>query len=190
MEESELLKIFQDSGALLEGHFILSSGLHSAKYLQCALILQDPKPADKVCSALADKFDEDRPTLVIGPALGGVIVAYEVGKTLGVRAIFSERQEGKMALRRGFSISPKDRVLVVEDVVTTGGSTNEVIELVKRNGATVVGVGAIVDRSGGKADFGVKFQALLKLEVETFQPQSCPLCKSSPPAIKPGSRGI
>ncbi|MFH1406454.1 MAG: orotate phosphoribosyltransferase [Candidatus Omnitrophota bacterium] len=190
MTQDEILGIFEKSGALLEGHFLLSSGLHSPRYLQCALILQDPLLADKVCAELAEKFDAERPTLIMGPALGGIIVAYEVGKTLGVRAIFAERTEGKLNVRRGFSISPKDRVLVVEDVVTTGGSTKEVIELVKNAGAQLVGAGAIVDRSEKTPDFGVKFKALLKINIPTYQPQNCPLCKKGSAPVKPGSRNI
>lgn len=184
----KVLEIFKKSGALLQGHFILSSGLHSAQYLQCALILQEPEYAKAVCAELAEKFKADKPTVVIGPALGGVIVSFEVAKALGVRSIFSEREEGKMTLRRGFDIKPQDKVLVVEDVVTTGGSTKEVIDLVKSKGAQVIGVGAIVDRSAGKAGFGVKFESLLKLDIETFPPDKCPLCKSGTPAVKPGSR--
>ena len=190
MNEIEILDIFKESNALLEGHFVLSSGLHSAQYLQCALILQELKYAQKVCAALAEKFKEDKPTVVIGPALGGVIVSYEVGRALGVRSIFAERQDGKMTLRRGFQLGPKDKVLVVEDVITTGGSTKEVIELVEKTGAKVIGVGAIVDRSGSKEEFSAKFKALLKIDVQTFEPKNCPLCKSGKPLVKPGSRGI
>jgi orotate phosphoribosyltransferase len=151
VKDAEVLEIFKKSGALLNGHFILSSGLHSAQYLQCALILQEPEYAKKVCSALAEKFKKDKPTVVIGPALGGVIVSFEVGKALGVRAIFAEREQGKMTLRRGFDIKPDDKVLVVEDVVT-------------------------------------RFESLLNLDVQTFPPDKCPLCKSGTPATKPGSR--
>lgn len=188
MKEEEVLGILKDSGALLEGHFQLSSGLHSAQYIQCALVLAHPEYSAKLCGAIAERFKEDRPTVVVGPALGGIVVSYEVARALGVRSIFAERENGVMTLRRGFSLDKKGRALVVEDVVTTGGSVKEVVELVKNNGVTLVGLGAIADRSGGKAKFDCKFESLAKLDIETFKPEDCPLCKKGSKATKPGSR--
>lgn len=188
MEQAHVLNLFQSSGALLKGHFKLSSGLHSGQYLQCALVLQDPKNAQALCAALAAKFKDNRVTVVIGPALGGVVVSYEVAKALGVvRSIFSERKDGKMLLRRGFSINKDDRVLVVEDVITTGGSTKEVIEIVKKTGAQLIGVGSLVCRAK-KIDFGADFKTLLKIDIPTFKENDCPLCKDNIPITKPGSK--
>ncbi len=183
-----ILNIFNKTNALLTGHFKLSSGLHSEKYLQCALVLQYPKYAKLLCSELAKRFEKEKPTVVIGPALGGIIVSYEIARALNCRSIFAERQEGKLVLRRSFAIDKKDRVLVVEDVVTTGLSTKEVIELVKESRAKLVGVGSIVDRSGHKIDFGVKFKSLIKVRIDTYTEDNCPLCKKGIQAIKPGSR--
>jgi orotate phosphoribosyltransferase, Thermus family len=188
MTEKDVLELFERSGALLKGHFKLSSGLHSEKYLQCALVLQYPKIAEKLSKALAEKFADQKIDVVIGPALGGVTLAYEVARAVGVHGLFTERQDGKMVLRRGFAISKGEKVLVVEDVVTTGGSTKEVIDLVKSFGASVVGVGSIIDRSGAKIDFGAPFRPLAKVEVETFEEAKCPLCKNNTPITKPGSR--
>jgi len=188
VSEKEVLGLFERSGALLTGHFKLSSGLHSEKYLQCALVLQYPDMAGKLSKALADKFSSEKIDVVIGPALGGVTLAYEVARALGVRGLFTERQDGKMVLRRGFSIAKDERVLVVEDVVTTGGSTKEVIELVKSFGGTITGVGCIIDRSAAAVDFGASFKSLAKVKVETFEEDKCPLCKNRTPITKPGSR--
>ncbi len=158
MTQNEVLKIFEDSGALLSGHFKLSSGLHSPRYLQCALVLQTPRIAEQLCASLAAKAQSDdrisRIDFVVAPALGGVIVAHEVARALGVRALFTERQEGAMTLRRGFEIKPGERALVVEDVVTTGGSTREVMEVVRALGGIVAGAGSLIDRSGGAVDLG------------------------------------
>lgn len=201
MTEKEVLSLFDKYNALLTGHFKLSSGLHSEKYLQCALVLQYPSIAEKLSKALAEKFSADKIDVVIGPALGGITLAYEVARALGVRGIFAERQEGppartelscsragKMVLRRGFSIKKGEKVLVVEDVVTTGGSTKEVIGAVEDSGGKVVGVGSIIDRSDERIDFGVKFEYLAKIEIETFKPENCPLCRANIPMAKPGSR--
>lgn len=188
MRPSEVMRLFQGCGAWLEGHFALSSGLHSREYLQCALILEHPTLASRLCGALAERFAGDEITCVIGPALGGVLVSYETARHLGVRSLFSERVEGKLQLRRSFHVGPNDRVLVVEDVVTTGGSAEELIELVQDRGATVVGVGALIDRSSGWASFDVKFHALLSIDAKTFPPDTCPLCKEGIPVTKPGSR--
>ena len=188
MTKKEVLSVFDKYNALLKGHFKLSSGLHSEKYLQCALVLQHPDMAEKLAKELAKKFSQEKIGVVIGPALGGITLAYEVARSLGVRGIFAERHDGKMILRRGFSIEKGEKALVVEDVVTTGGSTKEVIDVVKDCGGTVVGVGSIVDRSDGTIDFGVEFKPLAKIEIETFTEKVCPLCKSGIPITKPGSR--
>jgi orotate phosphoribosyltransferase len=192
MRQEGALKIFEESGALLKGHFLLSSGLHSPRYLQCALVLQHPATAEKLGAELAAKIKADervgRIDLVIAPALGGVIVAHEVARALGVRALFTEREDGVMKLRRGFQIDPDERALVVEDVITTGGSTQEVIEVVRQQGGKVVGVGSLIDRSGGRVDLGVPRHALAVLEVPTYRPEDCPLCREGSAPVKPGSR--
>lgn len=182
------MKIFKEHNALHRGHFKLSSGLHSEYYLQCALVLADPKVAARLCKELAAKFKDKKISVVIGPAMGGITAAYEVARALGSRGIFSEREEGKMTLRRGFKLEPGEKVLVIEDVTTTGGSAQEVVDLANSLGAKIVGVGAIIDRSGGKAKFSVPFKSLAKLKIETFNPGNCPLCKAGKPIIKPGSR--
>ena len=203
MKEKEILDIFKKTGAILEGHFQLSSGLHSAKYLQCAKVMAYPEYAEKLCKTLAKKIlvkltkpaspaggHNAKPTAVIAPALGGIIVSYEVARALGVKSLFTERVDGKMTLRRGFEISAKDKILVVEDVLTTGRSTNEVIEAVKSRGATIAGVGCIVNRSGKNLDLGLEIQSLIKIAIPTFKPENCPLCRKGLPAVKPGSRAI
>ena len=188
MKDTEILKIFKDTGALLKGHFKLSSGLHSEDYLQCALVLQYPEYAEKLCSQLAGYFKDDKPTCLVAPALGGVVVSYEVARALGVRSLFTERKDDKMVLRRGFKLTKDDKVLVVEDVITTGLSTKEVLKLVESMGATIVGVGSIIDRSGKNIDFGVKSNSLLKLDLPVFPPEKCHLCKEGIDITKPGSR--
>ena len=188
MNDKEILEIFKKTGALLNGHFKLSSGLHSGDYLQCARVLQYPRYAESLCSQLVDAFKDDKITCVVGPALGGVVVSYEAAKALGVRSIFTERKEGKMVLRRGFEIKPDDRILVVEDVITTGLSTKEVLEVIGSSGAIIVGVASIVDRSGKNIDFGVKSKSLLKLDLPVFSEEYCPLCKKGVEVTKPGSR--
>ena len=184
----ELLDLFRKSGALLEGHFRLSSGLHSTGYLQCALVLQHPESAERLGRAIAEKVRELRPTVVLSPALGGVVIGHEVGRALGVRAMFAERQDGTLMLRRGFTIEASDRVLIVEDVLTTGGSTRETMQVATAAGGHVVGAASIVDRSSGQATFDVPFHALLAVELPTYQPESCPLCAEGLPVVKPGSR--
>lgn len=188
MQEKEILGLFKETGALLSGHFKLSSGLHSGNYFQCALLLQNPDIAEKICKQLARYFKDDKPTCVVAPALGGVIVSYETARFLGVRSLFTERVEGKMGLRRGFEIRKEDRVLVVEDVITTGLSTGEVLEAVKLTGAKIIGVGCIVNRSGKTPDFGVKLKNLVRLDFPTYKPEKCPLCKNCIGITKPGSR--
>lgn len=189
MTQEEVLEVFKENKALLEGHFVLSSGLHSSKYMQCALVLQNPKATEKLCKELANKFKEEKPTVVIAPALGGVLVSYEVARAIGVKGIFTERKEGKMLLRRGFELSEKDRVLIVEDIITTGKSTKEVIEVVKSKGAQIIGVGCIGDRTEGKVDFGVPFKGLAQVKIPVFIQEECPLCKKGETIVKPGSRG-
>ncbi len=188
MTESEIVQIFRQHAALLEGHFVLSSGLHSDRYIQCALVLQYPRIAERLGSELAAKFGELSIQAVAAPALGGVIVAHEVARALGTRALFTERQDGVMKLRRGFSFEKAEPVLVVEDVITTGLSTRETIGCVEQAGAKVVGAGALVDRSGGQADVGLPKAALLTLRVENYSPADCPMCRAGAPVIKPGSR--
>jgi len=190
MEEKEILQIFQDAGALLKGHFLLSSGSHSSQYLQCARVLEDPEKSRKLSEGLAENFRKDKINAVIGPAMGGIVLAYELARALGAHALFAEREAGKMTLKRGFTLSSQDNVLVAEDVVTTGGSVKEVIELVKAQGARVVSVCALVDRSQGAIDFGVKCVSLLKLEIKNYAPEDCPLCKQGLKLVKPGSRKI
>ncbi len=187
MIQSEIISLFKESGALLEGHFQLTSGLHSPAYFQCAKVLQHPKNAELLCGMIANHFRIASATVVIAPALGGIVVGQEVGRQLNLRTMFSERKDGSMQLRRGFRIEPGEQVLVCEDVITTGGSVNEVIAIVKEMGAAVVGVGAIVDRSGGKALLP-NLYTTVAMEVVTYDPSSCPLCKKNIPIDKPGSR--
>jgi orotate phosphoribosyltransferase len=184
-----ILEVFREAGALLEGHFLLSSGLHSPQYLQCALVLQDPARAERLCSRLARAFADGRVETVVGPAMGGILVAYELARALGATAIFAEREKGRMRLRRGFRIQPGQRVLLAEDVVTTGGSLREVLALVREAGAEVVGVAALVDRTSGRdPGFGMPLTALVQLDVPTHVPEECPLCREGVPVVKPGSR--
>jgi orotate phosphoribosyltransferase len=187
-QDEYLLSVFKKTGALLEGHFQLTSGLHSPRYLQCALVLQYPEHAEWVGRALAGRFAGHQIEAVIAPAIGGIIVAHETARALGVRALFSEREGNLMTLRRGFRLVEGERVLVVEDVVTTGGSTRETIEAVTRACGRVVGAGSMVDRSGGAAQVGVPREALMTLEVPAYDPSRCPMCKDGTPAVKPGSR--
>lgn len=186
----ELLDLFRQSGALLEGHFRLSSGLHSSGYLQCALVLQDPRRAERLGEAIASRVRSLRPSVVLSPALGGVIIGHEVARALGVRGLFAERQDGVLVLRRGFTIGDADRVLIVEDVLTTGGSTKETMRVATEAGGHVVGAASIVDRSGGSARFDVPFDALLAVDLPTYEPDACPLCGQGVPVAKPGSRPV
>ena len=191
MTEDRVLQIFKEAGVLLEGHFRLTSGRHSAQYLQCAKLFRNPRYSEELCGALAKKFADAGVEIVIGPAMGAVQMAYEVSRALGCENFFAEREDGAMTLRRGFAIQPGQKVLVVEDVITTGGSVREVLELVKQAGGVPVGVGSMVDRTGGKIDFGVPFEAVISLEVASWEPDDCPLCKAGAPApYKPGSRGL
>jgi orotate phosphoribosyltransferase len=188
MTQDEVLDLFRKSGALLEGHFRLSSGLHSGGYLQCALVLQHGAHAEALGQALAATLRDTGASTVLSPSLGGLIIGHEVGRGLGVRAIFAERQDGAMTLRRGFTLGPTDRVVVIEDVVTTGGSTKETMAVARAAGARVVGAGAIIDRSGGKTELDVPFDTLVSLNLATHQPDACPMCAAGQAIVKPGSR--
>ncbi len=188
MRAEQVIERFKRTGALLEGHFILSSGLHSSSYLQCALVLQHPSEAEAFGRALAERSSATKIETVAAPAIGGLIIGYEVARALGARFIWTEREAGQMTLRRGFTVRPGESVLVVEDVITTGGSTRETIEALKSNGALVVGAASIIDRSSGRADVGVPRLALATLDVPAVAPNACPACARNEPAIKPGSR--
>lgn len=191
MTEKEILDIFRKENAYLSGHFLLSSGLHSPNYMQCALVFQKPEVAAKLCKDLAKKLKHHKIDCVIGPALGGMIVSYELARALGVRSLFAERVDGSFMLRRGFSLKKNERVLVVEDVITTGKSIYEVIDLVGKHGAKVEAVASIVDRSDGVAIFTQEFHALLKLQIRSYKPEVCPLCKEKKlKLVKPGSRDL
>lgn len=188
MESEEVLNHFKDTNALLEGHFILSSGLHSPLYLQCALALQYPVDAAKFARAIAQKLSGENFDTVASPAIGGLVIGYETARALNVRFVWTERENGTMTLRRGFTVKPNERILVVEDVITTGGSTRECIAALESHGAHVTGAASIIDRSGGAADVGVQRVALASLEVPSYKPEECPLCAKGEIAVKPGSR--
>jgi len=189
MNQTELLQIFKDAGALLEGHFLLSSSLHSGQYLQCARVLENPQTSQKLCRVLAENFKDESISAVVGPAMGGIILAYELARALGVRALFTERESGKMCLRRGFSVSANDKVLIAEDVITTGGSVKEVIEALKADGTRAIGVAALIDRSGKKNPFGdIPLKSLARMDIETYSLKDCPLCKKGIAVVSPGSR--
>ena len=190
MDPEEVIDEFKQTGALLEGHFQLTSGLHSTVYLQCALVLQFPEKAENFARAIAQKFSNAGIQLVASPAIGGLIIGHEVARALGARFIWTERDAGEMTLRRGFTVSPGERTLVVEDVVTTGGSTRETVEALKRAGADVVAAASIIDRSGGSAEVGVPRVALVTLKVLSVEPEICDACKMGEPAVKPGSRRV
>ncbi|MGH9740893.1 MAG: orotate phosphoribosyltransferase [Candidatus Acidiferrum sp.] len=200
LAREELLRIFESAGAIRHGHFELSSGLHSGMYVQCALVLQYPRFAEKLGHALATLFSDAVIGAVVSPALGGVVIGQEVARALpepkgslrtGVPAIFVERDaSGTLTLRRGFSLQPDQHVLVIEDVWTTGGSTLETIQVVEEAGGRVIAAGALIDRSGGKIEFGVESQALLDLPIASYEPEDCPLCREGGAAVKPGSRFV
>lgn len=188
MQTEEVIERFRRTGALLEGHFILTSGLHSTKYLQCALLLQHPSEAIAFGEALADRYRDQKVETVAAPAIGGIVIGYEVARSLGARFIWTEREEGRMTLRRGFTVRPGESILVIEDVVTTGGSTRETVDALRAQGAQVMGAASIIDRSSGRADVGVQRFALATLDVPSVAPAACDLCAQGIPAIKPGSR--
>ncbi|KJS48908.1 orotate phosphoribosyltransferase [Desulfosporosinus sp. BICA1-9] len=190
LSADQYLDIFRKSSALLEGHFLLTSGKHSAQYMQCAQVLQYPERAAILAEGLASVFRDLEIQTVIGPATGGILVSHEVAKALGVRSLFTERENGIMRLRRGFTLSPGERVLVVEDVITTGGSVREVLSVVREFEAIPVGVGVLVDRTGGTVDFGLPQSSIIQLEIQAYEAQECPLCAQGIPAIKPGSRKL
>ena len=184
LTQQEVLQIFKDSGALLSGHFKLASGLHSDTYFEKFQVLQYPWYVEKLCGEMAGRFQDDGIQLVLGPTTGGVLLAYEVGKQLCTRGIFAEKGDGGRVLKRGFKINPGERVLVVDDVLTTGGSVWDTIEVLKKEGGTLVGVGLLVDRTGGETNFGVKTEALLSLKVDKYQQDECPLCKAGVPLVE------
>ena len=200
LKREELLRMFETAGAIRHGHFELSSGLHSSTYVQCALVLQYPRFAERLGQALADLFSDLTVEAVVSPALGGLIIGQEVARALpepkksiegGVPAVFVERDaSGMMTLRRGFSLGPDQHVLVVEDVWTTGGSTQEAIRVVEEAGARVVAAGALIDRSGGSIEFDVEAQSLIQLPIASYEPEDCPLCRDGSAALKPGSRFV
>lgn len=189
MRGNELLRLYKESGALLEGHFLLRSGMHADRYLQSALLLSDPLLASRAGEALAGLLRQDDPEIVLAPALGGVIIGHETARALGVRSLFAERREDRFLLRRGFRLTPGAVVSVVEDVVTTGGSVRKVIEMVEEMNARVVSVGALVDRSEGRVRFPVPFRSIASLSLAIHSPERCPLCRSGLPISRPGSRG-
>lgn len=188
MEKEEILELFRSTGALQQGHFRLTSGLHSPEYFQCAKVLQFPQYNEILCGEIFRHFHDWRVDLVVAPAIGGIMVGQEVARQLRSRGVFAERENGRMSLRRGFEVKPGERVLVCEDVVTTGGSVLEVVDLIKTSGGVVVGVSSIVDRSRKAINFGAEFFPLLRIEVPVYEPTHCPLCKDNVPILKPGSR--
>lgn len=190
METQDIVRILEQTGALQNGHFQLTSGLHSPQYFQCALLLQHPHYLQQVCREIVEAYHEEKDTIhvVIAPAIGGIVVAQEVGRQLNVRSIFAEREGGKMAFRRGFTLEPHENVLIVEDVMTTGETVKELVELAEASDAFVIGVGCIVDRSGGKHKLDVPVFSVYSTKVVTYKPENCPLCQQKKPLIKPGSR--
>lgn len=190
MTEKDVMQLLEKTGAVMHGHFLLTSGLHSPMYVEKFQVLQYPKHTEALCQELAKRFQDDHIELVIGPVTGGILLAHEVGKALGTKAIFTEREDGLMTLRRGFKIEPGTRVLVVEDIVTTGGSVAEVLRVVKEQGGISIGVGLLVDRSGTKkADFGIKTESLLKIDIPSYRDDECPLCRENIPFTKRGRTG-
>lgn len=191
IEKKRVIEILEKTGALKRGHFLLTSGRHSDRYIQCAQVLQYPQYTEEICKGLAEQFKDDNVEIVIGPATGGIIVAYEMARQLGALAIFAEKEKEKRILRRGFYIPEGARVLVAEDVITTGGSVREVIQLVQEAGGILAGVVVLVDRSNGKIEFGTKLGSALPLEVASYEETECPICKKGNiPLEKPGSKGI
>lgn len=184
----EILQIFRDCGAVLHGHFRLSSGKHSDTYFEKFQILQYPQHVQRLCSELTNRFRTEPIDVVVGPTTGGVIIAYEVARQLGTRAIYAEREGDKRVLRRGFTLCPGERVLVVDDILTTGGSVREVLEMLEPYRVQVVGVGILVDRAGGQVQLDTRLEALLRLNVQAWQPEECPLCQQEEPITEPGSR--
>jgi orotate phosphoribosyltransferase len=188
MTKEDIIRTFQEIGALLEGHFLLRSGLHSNRFFQAALLLQYPDVAGKLCAELAAKYKDQGVTTVISPAVGGLIVGHEVARALGARAIFADKVNDQLVLKRGFTLEKGEKVLVAEDVITRGGRVQQTIDLVKSYDADIRGVAVIVDRSGGKASFEFPHRSLIELELDTYEPDSCPLCKAGIPLVRPGSK--
>ncbi len=188
MTQDEALQIFRDTGALLDGHFLLRSGLHSRQFFQCAIALQQMPAVEKLGAALADKVRALGVETVVAPAMGGLVIGQEVARQLGVRFIFVEKEEGKLVLRRGFKIAAGERILIVEDVVTKGGRAQEAIDIVRANQGTVLGLAMLVDRSNGAVDLGIPLFQLIQLKVETFEPDKLPPDLAGTPAVKPGSK--
>lgn len=189
LTDKQVMEVFERTGGVLKGHFLLTSGRHSGQYMQCAKLFVSPEDSALLCSELAAKINVQDIDYVISPAIGGIIMGYEMSRALNTKNIFAERVNGVMELRRGFELKKGARVLAVEDVVTTGGSVKEVIALAQSLGAEVVAVAAIVDRSGGKADFGgLRFESLISIDVATYAQDECPLCAQGIPVVKPGSR--
>ena len=191
LTQDQMLQIFEKTGGILKGHFILTSGRHSDTYMQCAKLFVDPKSSEELCKSLAEKLGDMKIDMVVSPAVGGILMGYEMARQLGVNNIFAERENGAMTFRRGFELKEGCNVLVVEDVVTTGGSVKEVVALCKEHGANVQAVASVVDRSNGKVDFGVKYVNLISMDVVSYEAEDCPMCKEGKiPAVKPGSRGL
>ncbi len=190
LDEKEVLKAFEDNSAILKGHFLLTSGRHSDRYIQCALVMQHPDVCAELSEVLASKLPPVSVDVTIGPAMGGITLAYEMGRRLGTRALFAEREDGKMSLRRGFSLKPGERVLVCEDVVTTGGSAKEVADMARAMGCEVTAIACLIDRSGGKAELGYPLLSVLRMEVTSWAQEDCPLCKAGSAPYKPGSRKL
>lgn len=187
----DVMRLFEQSGAVLHGHFILTSGLHSDTYMQCAKLFEFGDISEKLCTLAADKVKKYNADAVVSPAVGAIIFGYELGKQLGIPNMFAEREkDGNFALRRGFELKPGSRVIVAENVVTTGGSVKEVIDLINKLGSTVAAVVEVVDRSGGRVDFGVPNESLLQIDVKTYTAEECPMCAAGTAAVKPGSKGL
>jgi orotate phosphoribosyltransferase len=191
VDEKEIKKILEKTNVLLEGHFLLTSGKHSGKYMQCAKIFEYPDQSEIICSQLVQKIKNSIKTridVVIGPAIGAILLSYEIARQLGIRSVFGERKNGKMVLGRSFSIKSNENVLIVEDVITTGGSVKEIIEILKKNQANILGIGMIIDRQNKKNNFEIPFESVLKVKIKTFDKDECPFCKENIPLIKPGSK--
>lgn len=185
MSESEVEALFRETGVLLEGHFKLTSGRHGSKFLQCSQVMQHPQHAERLGAALGALFADDRVSSVIGPAMGGVVLAHVTARVLGARALFAEKEDGRMVLRRGFSVAPGERVLLVEDAISTGGSVMNVVDLMRAAGAEIVGIGCLVDRTAGKLDLGLPLKSLLRVDVPSYAPEECPLCAAGKPVTEP-----